>query len=145
MLWIVSILDFIAFAPGGVNFCVVSDCFLLLSGEPRLPGAASLSKSLGRLSSMLPRRRSDNAGQGASDDDCEDEAAFASKPPLSKTRSISKVQFPHRLVTNALVLLGRSAPRLPCWRLAKQRSIPVSSVLTRMQLTVYASGEGLRA
>ncbi len=49
------------------------------SGEPRLPGAPSLSKSLGRLGSMLPRRRPDNAAQDASDDECDADAAFALK------------------------------------------------------------------
>lgn len=77
---------------------MVPDYIILVAGEPRLPGAASLGKSLGRLSSMLPRRRPDNAGQDASDEDCEDDGAFASQPPLAKTRSISKVWL--RIITS---------------------------------------------
>lgn len=57
-----------------------------------MPGAPSLSKSLGRLGSMLPRRRPDNAAQDASDDECDADAAFLSKPPLAKTKSVSKVR-----------------------------------------------------
>ncbi len=40
---------------------------------------------------MLPRRRLENAAQDLSEDECDADAAFATKPPLAKTRSISKV------------------------------------------------------
>lgn len=62
----------------------------MTAGEPRLPGAASLSKSLVMLGSMLPRRNTDNTGQDASDDE---DAAFAQKLPLARSSSMSKVCF----------------------------------------------------
>ena len=51
---------------------------------------------------MLPRRRPDNAAQDLYDDDFDADAAFASKPPLAKTSSISKVQLPYKFVTHLI-------------------------------------------
>lgn len=64
---------------------------LLDAGEPRLPGAPSLSKSLVRLGSMLPGLRQGNEAQDMSSEEDDNDAVFAAKPPLAKAASISKV------------------------------------------------------
>ena len=48
---------------------------------------------------MLPRRRPDSAAQDAYNVDPEADAAFASKPPLAKSSSISKVLLQYSSVT----------------------------------------------
>ena len=70
--------------------CVYDDS-AVDSGEQHLPGAPSLSKSLSRLGSMLPRRRPDTAGQDMPEDECEEDANSAPKSPLAKTKPLSKV------------------------------------------------------
>ncbi len=57
-----------------------------------MPGAPSLSKSLGRLGSMLPGLRQGNEAQDmSSEEEEDDDAVSAAKPPLAKAASVSKV------------------------------------------------------
>ena len=50
-----------------------------------------------------------------SEDECDADAAFATKPPLAKTRSISKVLTFYTSVTIHLYHHELHVPRLPQW------------------------------